>query len=110
MIRVGSNETFTGGNEAGNGAFHVGSATTVEHAVLDHGTEGMVQPLLFRAAGNHIGMSGKAEQWAAVATTQPEVIHLTEAHRLSAKAERGKSLRKQRLATGIVRGNRATAD
>src|SRR5690606_30943780 len=93
-------------HERGDAALHVRRAATVEHAVANFRDERIAGPCLARPRRHHVGMAKQHQHRAAVTVRRPEVVDLTEAHVFASETGTMQTPADQRLAAGIVRGDR----
>ncbi|RML77553.1 hypothetical protein APX70_06094, partial [Pseudomonas syringae pv. maculicola] len=112
MVRVVCHEALGCDQHCRQAAFHICSATSAEHAVLvDQGIERIILPVLHRSGRHHIGVTGETQYRPfAGAVSGPEIIDVFDAHRLKLEAGIAQALHHHRLAIGIDRRDRWSAD
>lgn len=110
MVGMRGDEFLDGGDEGGAGGLHVGSAATIEHAILDGGLEGRRVPFIHGASRHDIGMTSKYQQRAVIATSCIEVVYFTETHALNSEAERLQAFDHDFLTARIFRRIRAASN
>ena len=104
MIGMCGNKALAGGNETGDGAFHIGGAAPVEPAVAFGRHKGRAVPRRFVAGGHHIGMAGEAQQRRRPAAPRPQVFGVAEVHFFDFKTDGGQALGQNLLAAAVIGG------
>src|SRR3546814_3238460 len=107
---VHGDETLQCNHERGHAALHVRRAAAVEHAVADFRYEGVAGPGLAWAGRQHVGVAEQHQYRVARAVRGPEVVHLAEAQVLAGEAGATQAFGNQRLAAGVVGGDRGPRD
>jgi hypothetical protein len=112
VLRMVGDEALDGDDHRRQAAFHIGGATSAEHALLiDQRGEGGVLPGLQRAGGHYVGVAGEAQhRTVLLAVGRPEVLHVFDAHVLDLEAERTQAAHHQLLTALVKRGDGRAAN
>ena len=110
VLRVCGDEFLGRADEGRDGRLHVRSAAAVQPALAHAGGERIGLPLVQRAGGHHVGMSGKTQQRFGLAAARPQIADVAAAHALQGEADGGEALRDKVLAAGVIRRERAQPD
>ena len=110
VLRVPVDEALEGGDHGCDASLHVGGAASVEAPVAERRLERRAAPLFEGTGRHHVGMSQQHQQRTVGPAPGPEIVHVGEGYRLRPEAERGQSLGEDRLAAGVLGGDRGAAN